>query len=203
MPSTTGVRLGPYAANRANCLIWRKLALFREIDNRFGVARALQNLAVLALRKGDLAAARTHINETLRLRHEMHQNGRILHASLYHLGLVELLDGNVSAAHEAFEELLVVSRQMGTQPWVAYAFLGLAFSASSTGDYDRAASLHGAADAVFEDLGETLDPDLQSFRESDHRRLRSRHLGDEQFEINYEEGRSLKLRAAVSLATQD
>ena len=53
------------------------LALFREIDNRFGVARALQNLAVLALRKGDLAAARTHINETLRLRHEMHQNGRI------------------------------------------------------------------------------------------------------------------------------
>jgi predicted ATPase/class 3 adenylate cyclase len=178
------------------------LALFRELDDRFGVARALQNLAVLAIRQGDLAAARTHINETLRLRREMHRNGRI-HAPLYYLGLVELLDGNTSAAHDAFDELLVVSRQMGTQPWVAYAFLGLAFCASSTGDYDRAAALHGAADALFEDLGETLDPDIQSFRDRDHLSLRARHLGDDQFELHYKEGRDLKPRAAVSLAMME
>jgi predicted ATPase/class 3 adenylate cyclase/DNA-binding winged helix-turn-helix (wHTH) protein len=179
------------------------LALFGEVDNRFGVARALQNLAVLAIRQGDLAAARMHINETLRLRREMHRNGRVLHASLYHLGLVELLDGNTSAAHDAFDELLMVSRQMGTQPWVAYAFLGLAFCASSTGDYDRAAALHGAADDLFDHLGESLDPDLQGLRDRDHQRLRTRHLGDDQFAIYYEEGRGLKPREAVSLAMQE
>jgi tetratricopeptide (TPR) repeat protein len=176
------------------------LALFQQVDDRFGIARARQNLAVLAIRQGDLVAARTHINEALRLRREMHRNGRVLHASLYHLGLVELLDRNVSAARDAFEELLIVSRQMGTRPWVAYSLLGLAFCASSTGDYERAAGLHGAADVLFEDLGEALDPDLQSLRDRDLGRLRTLHRGDDQFDIAYAEGRGLKPREAVALA---
>jgi len=175
------------------------LALFREIDNRFGIARALQNLAVLALRQGDRAAARTHINESLRLRRELHREGRAFHASLYHLGLTELLDDNASAAFDAFRELLTVARLMGTRPWVAYAFLGLGFCASSTGDYHRAASLHGAADALFESIGESLDPDLNALRNLDHLRLH-RLLGDMEFDSIYADGRGLSPSEAIAFA---
>jgi hypothetical protein len=115
---------------------------------------------------------------------------------------VELLDGNSTAAFRAYRELLAAARHGGSKPYTGYAFLGLGFCATVADDPQRAARLHGAADAVFETIGETLDPDLLDFRNGDHRKLR-RTLRDGAFEAEYQSGRNLPLQAAVDLAMKE
>ncbi len=177
----------------------RALAGFRTVDNRFGIVRVLQSLAIRELKVGSPVAAKAYIDESLKIDEEMSVDGRAFHASLQLLGLVELLNGDSSAAFAAYSELLTMARRLGTRPFVAYAFLGMAFCATSIGDADRAALLHGAADALFESLGETLDLDLQRFQMGDHRHLR-RTMGNNVFDSGYEAGRRLSSRDAIELA---
>jgi len=178
------------------------LAGFREVDNRFGVTRVLQSLAIRALKDGSLEAARSHINESLDLGREMTKDGRAMHASIQLLGLVELLDGNIPAAHDAYAELLLVANRLGTRPFVAYALLGLGFCASATGDFHRSAILHGAADALFERLGEALDTSLLALRSRDHRQLR-RTMGERAFDSDHRTGAQLAPGGAIALALED
>ena len=179
----------------------KALAGFRAVDNRFGIARVLQSLAIRELKEGNLIGARAYVNESLNLGQEMSSDGRAIHATLQLLGLVELLSGDTSAAYGAYRELLTEARRLGTQPFVAYAFLGIGFCASSTGDGRRAVMLHGAADALFERLGDALDRDLQRLRKRDHSHLR-RTMGDAAFDTAYEAGRQLTSHGAIELAMQ-
>lgn len=70
------------------------------------------------------------------------------------LGLVEFFDGNRPAVRQFFTQSLLVSRRIGNSSGLAYAFLGLA---ATSADLDGAAALLGAADALFDQLGETLE----------------------------------------------
>jgi predicted ATPase/class 3 adenylate cyclase len=176
------------------------LAGFREVDDRFGISNVLQSLAIRELKDGNLEAARARINESFDLL------GRELpepsYGTLTLLGLVELLDGNAPAAFRAYRELLAAARHGGSKPYTGYAFLGLGFCSTVADDPHRAAGLHGAADALFESLGEALDPDLLSLRTRDHRQLR-RNLGDKAFEADYQAGRNLMPQSAIDLAMQE
>jgi predicted ATPase len=176
------------------------LAGFREADDRFGISNVLQSLAIRDLKDGNLERARLRINESFDiLGHELPEPS---YGTLTLLGLVELLDGNSTAASRAYRELLVAARHGGSKPYSGYAFLGLGFCATMADEPQRAARLHGAADALFETLGEALDPDLLIFRSGDHRKLR-RTMGDDAFEAEYQSGRDLPLETAVGLAMQE
>ena len=176
------------------------LAGFREVDDRFGISNVVQSLAIRELKDGNLELARDRINESFDLL------GRELpepsYGTLTLLGLVELLDGNSTAAFRVYRQLLAASRHGGSKPYTGFAFLGLGFCATMTDNPQRAARLHGAADALFERLGEALDPDLLSFRDGDHRRLR-RTMGNSAFEAEYQSGRNLPLQSAIELAMQE
>ena len=80
--------------------------------------------------------------------------------------------------------------------------LGMGFCATVADDLHRAAELHGAADALFESLGEVLDSDLLNLRNADHRKLR-RALGDIAFGAEYQSGRNIPLQSAIDLAMQE
>ena len=177
------------------------LVRFQEIDNLFGIRWVLQSLAMVALKEGDFGGARANIEMSLHLRRVMHRDAGF-HASLNLLGIVELLDGDIPAAREAFGDLLMVARHLGARPFIGFAHLGLAFCATATGDFSRAVLLHGAADSLFESLGEALDVDLEAYRQHDHRLLR-RSLGDTEFDSAYKSGRSLTPEEAVSLAISE
>jgi hypothetical protein len=62
--------------------------------------------------------------------------------------------------------------------------------------------LHGAADALFERLGEALEPDLRELRISDHRQLRHT-MGDSTFETDYQAGRNLTSQSAIDLVMRE
>ncbi|HXQ43958.1 MAG TPA: hypothetical protein VN816_04935 [Acidimicrobiales bacterium] len=171
---------------------------FLAADDLFGVARTLQNLSVLELKRGHVRNARVHIDEALSVRGRM--RGPVIDL-LNYSGLVALLEGDVTAAHDAFSELLIGARRSGTESLVAYALLGLGFCAHADGAERLAAIFHGAADARFEERGETLDSDLAQLRASDHRRIR-RALDERDFALAYRTGRGLTSSEVVALALE-
>ena len=175
------------------------LAGFREVDDRFGISNALLGLTVLELKDGNLDGARARINESLDLVRELPE---AYYGTLNILGLVELLDGNTFAAVRAYRELLAAARRGGSKTATGHALLGMGFCATAAEDPHRAARLHGAADALFETLGEALAPDLLNFRKGDHRQLR-RTMGDEAFEADYQVGRNLAPQSVFDLAMQE
>lgn len=63
------------------------------------------------------------------------------------LSLVLHAEGDPDGARSASGASLRISRRNGDNSGMAYAILGLACPAGDTGDRDRAAVLHGAAQA--------------------------------------------------------
>jgi hypothetical protein len=92
-----------------------------------------------------------------------------------------------------------VGRRTGDNWNMANAISGLAYLASDTGDWHRAATLHGVAQAF-------QDRTSNSWQESDVNERRDSldqaraHLGAEQVERAYAQGMALSLEKALDLA---
>jgi hypothetical protein len=115
------------------------------------------------------------------------------------LGLIELLEDDVESARRTFMEVLTVAGRIGAGPSIAFGLLGLGFCAGMTNERNRAVTLHGAADKLFEFMGESLDPSLDGYRRREHRRL-STEIGDLAFDAAYHFGQGLTHDEAVDLA---
>ena len=118
------------------------------------------------------------------------------------LGLVLRAEGDPDGARSAFEAGLRIGRRNGDNSSMAYAILGLACLAGDAGDWDRAAALHGAAQALLDRTGnpwqESAPLEARNRRDSlDQVRA---HLGDEQLERAYAQGMALSLEKALDLA---
>ena len=85
---------------------------------------------------------------------------------------------------------------------MAYAILGLACLAGDAGDWDRAAALHGAAQAFFDRTGNPWQKSapLEARNRRDSLAQVRAHLGDEQLERAYAQGMALSLEKALDLA---
>jgi predicted ATPase/class 3 adenylate cyclase len=171
------------------------LALSRQIGNRSRIATALDNIGVLELAAGNLKAARLSIAEALQIFRELGD----LHESIavsVNLGLVCYLELDRENAARLFTDAVGAVRRGGDPEILALALLGLAFTRIET---ETAATLHGAADLVLEQLGFSLEPLESGLRESDHARLR-KALGDDRFQSAYKTGHDLSRTEAVTLA---
>ena len=174
------------------------LSRFRAMDNRMGVARTLQHLAILELKRADLISARSHIEECLEIRRAIRVTGE-LQTTLYDRGLLELLENDAVSAERTFVEVLTAALRIGDRAFIPFALLGLAFCAGMTNEPGRATTLHGAADHLLKTFSESIDPSLDGFRIHEHRRLRT-EMGDLAFDAAYSSGLSLTQDEAVDLA---
>ena len=86
-----------------------------------------------------------------------------------------------------FDQSLDIAQRDGDQLMVAYAHLGLALVASRAGDAQKAATLHGVADAAHDKLGTRFDTLESRLRDTDLTRLRAT-LGDAAFQTAYDAG---------------
>ena len=189
-----GLLLQGETSNARSCL-QEGLDLFRETGNRIDAKGLLINLSVHELTIGDRTAARIHLTEA-HAEAQAHDHWLYQVFTAQTLGLVEFLDGNQPAARQFFTQSLLVSRRIGHSSGIAYALLGLA---SISADLDDAAALHGAADALFDQLGETLEPLEADLRKHDQARLRTT-LGDARFDDVYARGRTLPRADTITLA---
>jgi predicted ATPase/DNA-binding CsgD family transcriptional regulator len=175
------------------------LRLFRQAGDRLQVGATLGNLGYYELAAGDLDAARRHLAESLDIARALNARSDIVYGTV-NLGLAEYLNGS-PGAEALFAESLGLARRMGMKASMAYALLGLALAGDGDGDGGScwSARLHGTADQLLADLGETIDPLEARLAGLDHQRLRAA-MGSEAFETEYAAGRTLDLADAAHQA---
>jgi len=192
-----------YAAGNtagAACDAAEALRLFRQAGDRQHVATLLGNLGNYELSTGDLDAARTHLSESLNICRALNHRDGIAYQTL-NLGLAEYLGGSTAAAGELFAESLDLTRRMGIKALNAYALLGAALVGHDRADPAWSARLHGAADQALADLGRVLEPLEAQLAALDRQRLRTA-MGDEAFDAEYAEGRTIDLARAAHQAME-
>jgi hypothetical protein len=85
-------------------------------------------------------------------------------------------------AHDpASTAALWISRRIGDRSGIAYASLGLACLAADTGDWQRAAVLHGIAQAFLDRIGRPWEEVEAHYRQDSLDHVRA-HLGQEQLD---------------------
>jgi len=176
------------------------LRLFRQAGDRQHVATLLGNLGNYELSTGDLDAARAHLSESLNICRALNHRDGIAYQTL-NLGLAEYLGGSTGTAGELFAESLDLTRRMGIKALNAYALLGAALVGHGGTDPAWSARLHGAADQALADLGRVLEPLEAQLAATDRTRLRTA-MGDEAFDAEYAEGRTLDLARAAHTAME-
>ncbi len=154
------------------------------------------NAGVHALRLGDTAAARAHLEEAAAFMAEL---GELSHHVLVNLGWVLRLEHDLAGARSMFEQGLRLSRRTGERPGLPYASLGLACVAADDGDLIRAAELHGAAQMLIEPIAEPWQDPEARYRQESLDDLRAR-LGEDEFERACARGAALSLDGAFDLA---
>ena len=135
---------------RAQQLSTEALALRRTLGDPLLVADSAYNLGEAAFAAGDHEHAQEALEECLALSREL---GDALHqaAALCVLGEVALLDGALGRAEDLLRESLGIYAGLPDDRASAECLLGLAGVSASSGRFDEAARLWGAADALRKD----------------------------------------------------
>ena len=149
-----------------------------------------------ALEAGDIPAARAHVEAAVQAAQQI---GWVGPAAAVTLGLVQRAEGDPGGARSTFEAGLRISRRNGDKLIMAEASLGLACLAGDAGDWDRAAALHGVAQAFIDRTGSPWQEFDARYRQDSLAQARA-HLGDEQLERACAQGMALSLEKALDLA---
>ena len=151
---------------------------------------------VHALSAGDIPAARAHLEAAARAGQQIGYEDTAVTLTL---GGVLRAEGDLDGARSRFEAALRISRRNGDNWTMADAILGLACLAGDAGDWDRAAALHGAAQAFFDPVSSQWH-ELSARWHRDSLAQARAHLGDEQLELAYTQGMALSPEKALDLA---
>ncbi len=154
------------------------------------------NAAVHALRTGDIPAARAHLEQAEQAARAIGQENE---AAMANLGWVRREEGDLDGARSAFEASLRISRRHREQPSIGCAALGLACLAADRGDWDRAAMLHGVAQAFADTSGEPWQDLEARYRQASLADVRA-YLGEERSDRAYAEGIALSTDEGFQLA---
>jgi len=181
----------------AEVLYEKSLAIFSEMDDRWGAAYALDNFGLMACRRADFPSAQAHYERALALSREL-GDGRGTARTLIHLADLASQQGDAVSARSLYAEGLGIRQTLGDTSGIASALERLAWVA--TGDHpDRAARLLGAAEALRQAIGASLNPSARAEYDRHLAALRER-LGEEQFTRAWEQGRKMTADDAVAYA---
>ena len=170
-----------------------------SITNRSGdsvIAAALHNdYGCLLMDQKRWTEARQQLE--MALRKERARNSKRVGTVLGNVGLVMLEEEDDSRAASVFTEALQISRLSGRLNDISYAIFGLAICATRTGDFDRAATLHGGVSALLDSQGSAWEDPEESYPD-DMACLRT-GLGSD-FQRHYDAGRSMSQSEIIDLA---
>jgi predicted ATPase/class 3 adenylate cyclase len=154
------------------------------------------NAGVQALQTRDIPAARAHLEQAAQAAQAIGQESGIVSLNL---SWVRREERDPDGARSVFEGCLRQSRRNGEQSGIAYASLGLACLAADQGDWGRAATLHGVAQAFLDRTGEPWQDPEARYRNQSLADVRA-HLGDEQLDRAYAQGMKLSVDEALQWA---
>lgn len=134
------------------------LAVTEGTADRLGRSSAIHVLGVAAQMAGDLLEAREWMNERISLAREMGSYAAIS-MEAGNLSMVERQLGNLERAESLAREALRIYHRRGDEWAMPYGLSGLAAIAAERGEFDRAATLVGAAEAMMKTQGAAWPPD--------------------------------------------
>ena len=134
------------------------LTVSEDAADEPGRSNALHLLGVGAQMAGDLPEARDWMTQRLALVRAM-GNWVMVASEASNLSMVERQLGNLETAEALGREALEVSQRTGDQFTTPFAISGLAAIATDRGDFERAATLVGAAEAIMDAQHMAWPPD--------------------------------------------
>jgi tetratricopeptide (TPR) repeat protein len=159
-----GVAIAEGDLDRAAELYEAVVPLFRKQGHVGRMAASLGNLGTIAHMQGDYATAVGYHGEAVEL---AKSSGDIDGAAvnLHNLARSELALGRPGPGLEALRESLAIARQLGYREVIAYGLGGLAELAMIEADPERTATMLGASEQLFREIGAMPSPDDTETRE--------------------------------------
>jgi predicted ATPase/DNA-binding XRE family transcriptional regulator len=134
-------------------LLQKGLKIKQRLDDPWGSAFCLRQIALSAYYRGDLTSSSRALDDSLGISQRMGNTWAIA-ASLSQLGLVAYSQGNYDRAQEYLSEALELSRAMEDRFSIATALDGLGLVKTAQGQYDDAQSLLQESVALLKEIGE-------------------------------------------------
>jgi tetratricopeptide (TPR) repeat protein len=181
---------------RSPPLYTEAIACTERSGDHYVTSRLRNNAGVAALDAGDIPAARAHLEAAAQAVQQIGWEDAVVVAGL---GEVLRAEGDLDGARSTLEAALRVARRNGDTWSMAGAILDLACLAGDAGDWDRAAALHGAAQAFQDRTGNPWQKPAGRDRRDSLDQARAQ-LGDEQLERAYAQGMALSPEKALDLA---
>ena len=145
---------GQADAERAEAYAEEALKLFRRVDDKPGVARALNHLGLVSQERGAYDRARDFFEESGALAREL-GNERSSGVTVVNLGGLALIEGEYARAREFSELGLRLHREQGSRDGEAISLLNLGFAALEEGAVDEARKRLEESRDLFRELGFT------------------------------------------------
>jgi len=182
-------------------VIKEALTLFRALDDKAGIIRALNHFGELVRLEGDYKSARKAYEECLDLCREFGDKQREAY-QLANLGLVSQHLGNYNQAESMIKQGLVLCKELNAKyPFPVFIAI-LSGPVASRGDPERAAQLLGASDALFKTMGLGLQPPDQPEIDRYEADVRQQ-LDVDAFKSAWEKGQAMSLEQAIVFALEE
>ncbi len=193
--SLGAIAVARHELEEARRLYEEAIELARATGERRVLSTAIGNLGDVALNEGDYGAAERLAGESVALARELgHREGAAL--ALLNLGFARLYRGDYTGAAAPLEEALLLAHGLGYREATAYALEGLAAAAAGGGQLRRSARLFGAAEALLQALGTSLEPAERAMHERAVSILHA-ELSAETLAADWDEGRSMEHERVV------
>ena len=145
---------GQADAEQAEIHAEEALKLFRHVDDKQGVARALNHLGLVSQERGAYDRARCFFEESGALAQEL-GNERSYAVAVVNLGGLALIEGDYARARELSELALRLHREQDSRDGEAISLLNLGFAALEEGAVDEARKHLEQSRELFQELGFT------------------------------------------------
>jgi predicted ATPase/DNA-binding SARP family transcriptional activator len=153
-----GVAIAEQDLDRAAALYGEAVPLFRSQGRLSRLAASLGNLGTIAHMRGDFETAVVYYSDAIDAsRQAGDEDGAAV--NFHNLGRSELARGRAEEGLAALRESLVIGRRLGYREVIAYCLGGLAELAMLEEDATRAATLLGASNRLFGEIGAIPSPD--------------------------------------------
>lgn len=188
------VRLGQGDLDASTALFEESLSIFRDLNDDWSAAMVLANLGWVAHKQGRTPVARLLYEKAMAMYRALGDD-RGVASMLLNLGIAGGEDA--SKVIGLFEEALLIFSRLGERRSVAECLDSLAVARVAVGPA-TAAVLLAASDTLMCGIGAARWPDQQTVQDRTREAVRST-LGEEAFELAWEDGRRMRLEEVIAL----